>query len=119
MLMTNPGHTGTAPADLRQLGGLFGTIPASDMAVCLNTNTALTGWSKLTPDSASHPNAAAGYGLLQTLDTTGAGANGRARIAAGGIMQQWVFQQAMLTDGSLYTRQRINEQNWTAWVKRW
>lgn len=105
--------------NISALGGLFGTLPAGEMPVCPDTSTALTGWSKLTPDTANHPNAAAGYGQLQTLDTTGAGVSGRARIAAAGTMQQWIFQRAYLADNSLYTRQRINEQNWTAWFKRW
>ncbi|EEF0620062.1 hypothetical protein DEI02_07120 [Salmonella enterica subsp. enterica serovar Freetown] len=105
--------------DLSFLGGIFGGIPAGPIEDCTNTNTALIGWSKLTPDTKNHPDAATGHGIMQTIDTQGAGQDGRRHLPADTIMQEWVFQQAFLTDGSLITRQRINKMAWTPWVKRW
>lgn len=105
--------------DLSFLGGIFGGIPAGPMEDCVNTATALIGWSKLTPDTKNHPNGAIGHGIIQTLDTLGAGQDGRRYLPVVPVMQEWVFQQAFLADGSLMTRQRINIMDWTPWVKRW
>lgn len=105
--------------DVSFLGGLFGGLPAGPMEACVNANTAPIIWSRITPDTLHHPNVNVGYGILQTLDTQGVGPTGKRDVPVYTVMQEWVFQQAFLTDGSLMVRQKINMGGWTAWVKRW
>lgn len=106
-----------ATAGLSALGGVFGGIPAGKMEECIDANTALIGWSVLTTATRNDPGG--GYGLLQTIDTMGAGTDGRRHVPAKTVMQEWIFQQAFLTSGVLMTRQKINTRAWTPWVKRW
>ncbi|EEA1387597.1 hypothetical protein GK444_15910 [Salmonella enterica] len=120
MIQINTMQSGAPPVpDLSFLGGIFGGIPAGPMPECGDTNTALIGWTKITTDTANHPNADLEYGIMQTIDTMGAGKDGRRHVPVNTVMQEWIFQQAMMTDGSLYMRQKINLTAWTAWVKRW
>ncbi|EOA1532050.1 hypothetical protein ACH8KY_002875 [Salmonella enterica subsp. enterica serovar Braenderup] len=120
MIQINTSQLGAPPVmDLSFLGGIFGGIPAGKMEECADASTALIGWSKLVTGTASHPNAAIGYGIMQTIDTQGAGADGRRHVPVNTVLQEWVFQQALLTDGSLYSRQKINTLDWSPWVKRW
>lgn len=120
MILINSTQMGEPPAlDLSFLGGLFGGLPAGTMEECVNANTAPIIWSRLTPGTLNHPNAGVGYGILQTLDTQGVGPTGKRSVPVNTVAQEWVFQQAFLTDGTLMARQRINQGDWTPWVKRW
>ncbi|EMD4264233.1 hypothetical protein VQ326_002287 [Salmonella enterica] len=120
MILINTKQLGEPPVmDLSFLGGIFGGIPAGPMEECPDTNIALIGWSKLTPATRNHPDAVLGHGIIQSLDTLGAGLDGKRHLPVNTVMQEWIFQQALLIDGSMMTRQRINTQRWSAWVKRW
>lgn len=105
--------------DLSFLGGLFGGLPAGPMEECRDANTALIIWSKITPQTLHHPKATVGYGILQTLDSQGAGPTGKRYVPVNTIMQEWIFQQAFLIDGSMMARQRINQMAWTPWARCW
>lgn len=61
-------------ADLSVPGGIFGGILAGRMSDCIDANVALIGWSALTPATRNNPGS---HGLLQTIDTMGAGTDGR------------------------------------------
>ncbi|EKZ3211522.1 hypothetical protein REO66_001035 [Salmonella enterica] len=120
VIQINTQHLGVPSAGVSALAdGLFGGIPAGPMEICRNANTALVGWSVLRTETVNHPNPDAGYGVLRTIDTMGAGATGKRYIPVNTISQEWVFQYAMMTDGGLYTRQKINTTPWSGWVKRW
>ncbi|EKC7217727.1 hypothetical protein OP853_000091 [Salmonella enterica] len=120
MIQINTTQIGEPPVlDLSFLGGIFGGIPAGPMPDCANANTALIGWMKITAATLNHPAPAIQYGIMQTIDTMGAGLDGRRCVPVNTIMQEWVFQQALMIDGSLYMRQRINTGGWSGWVKRW
>ncbi|EOG3909224.1 hypothetical protein ACLBR3_004877 [Salmonella enterica] len=120
MILINSTQLGEPPVlDLSFLGGLFGGLPAGPMEECANANTALIGWSKITPKTGNHPDDAVGWGFLWTIDTLGCGPTGKRYLPANTIPQEWVFQQANLIDGSMLERRKINENAWTPWVKRW
>lgn len=120
MILINTAQLGAPPVmDLSFLGGLFGGLPAGPMEECRDANTALIIWSKITPDTLNHPNAGVGYGILQTLDSLGVGPTGRRYVPANTVMQEWVFQQAFLTDGTMMARQKINVLPWTPWEICW
>lgn len=120
MILINSTQLGEPPAlDLSFLGGLFGGLPAGPMEECRNANTALIIWSKITPGTLNHPNAGVGYGILQTLDTLGVGPTGKRYVPANTVMQEWVFQNALMIDGTLMGREKINQMPWTPWTRRW
>ncbi|EDZ8079204.1 hypothetical protein GPC29_003118 [Salmonella enterica] len=117
----NAGTLGNSPApefNLAMLSGIFGSMPAGEMGVCHDANTALIGWEKVTPDTKNHPKPDAQYGTLWTIDTMGCGNNGKRRIPVNTIMQEWVNQLAMMNDNTIMMRQRINTSAWGPWV-RW
>lgn len=105
--------------DLSFLGGLFGGLPAGPMEECRDANTAPIIWSKIVPGTLHHPNQDVGFGILQTLDSQGAGPTGKRYVPVNTVMQEWIFQQAFLVDGSMLARQKINMMAWTPWVRRW
>lgn len=89
------------------------------MPVCEDVDLALIGWSVINEDTKHHPKATLKWGLLMTIDTMGAGTSGMRFIPRQTIPQEWVFQQALMTNGTLLTRFRINTAPFTARVKRW
>ncbi|EDI1750817.1 hypothetical protein GD488_14720 [Salmonella enterica] len=120
MILTNTMQLGAPPVmDLSFLGGLFGGLPPGPMEECRDANTAPIIWSKITPDTLHHPNASVGYGLLQSLSTMGVGPTGRRNVPVNTIMQEWIFQQAMMIDGTMMARQKINVMAWTPWERVW
>ncbi|HGA5503357.1 TPA: hypothetical protein ACISZU_000131 [Salmonella enterica subsp. enterica serovar Potsdam] len=120
MILINNNGLGMPPGmDIAAIAGLFGTLPADKMEECKDTNTAPVGRSVIRQDTQHHPDTVKGYGMLVTEDTFGAGQQGKRCIPVNTEQEEWVFQRAFMTDGSLYTRQKINQENWTAWVKRW
>ncbi|ELQ7075239.1 hypothetical protein QQ154_001159 [Salmonella enterica] len=120
-IIINAETLGSAPApvfNLAFLSGIFGSMPAGEMGVCPDANTALIGWEKITPDTQNHPSPTAQYGTLWTIDTMGCGNNGIRRIPVNTIDQEWVNQLALMNDGTIMMRQRINKSAWGSWV-RW
>lgn len=117
----NAGTLSNSPSpafDLAMLNGIFGSMPAGEMSVCPDANTALIGWEKVTPATKNHPKPDAQYGTLWTIDTMGCGKDGKRRIPANTVMQEWVNQLAMMNDNTIMMRQRINTGTWGVWV-RW
>ncbi|ECX4790729.1 hypothetical protein F6A15_10750 [Salmonella enterica] len=117
----NAGTLGNTPApifNLAMLSGVFGSMPAGEMDVCPDANTALIGWERVTPETRHHPSPAAGYGVIWSIDTMGCGLDGKRRIPVNTIMQEWVNQLALMNDNTIMMRQRINTASWGAWV-RW
>ncbi|EGZ5754034.1 hypothetical protein VY487_001670 [Salmonella enterica] len=118
MIITNSQYLGSPVADVSQFAGLFGSLPVGEMPVCADANTALIGWEKVTPSTKNHPNAGMQYGILRTIDTLGCGQDGKRRVPVNTVQQEWVYQMALMTNGAVLMRQRINRGNWSGWV-RW
>ncbi|EMD4058439.1 hypothetical protein VQ197_004687, partial [Salmonella enterica] len=53
-----------------------------------------------------------------TIDTLGCGQDGKRRVPVNTVQQEWVYQMALMTNGAVLMRQRINRGNWSGWV-RW
>lgn len=119
-ITVNPETLGNAlPVfNLAMLSGIFGSMPAGEMDVCPDANTALIGWEKVTPDTKHHPSPDAQYGVIWTIDTMGCGIDGKRRVPVNTIMQEWVYQLALMNNNTIMMRQRINQSAWAAWV-RW
>ncbi|EEL9686991.1 hypothetical protein HBD59_002461 [Salmonella enterica] len=120
-IMINPETMGDTPApafNLAFLSGIFGSMPAEEMAVCPNANTALIGWERVTPDTKNHPAPDAQHGVIWTIDTMGCGNSGKRRVPVNTVMQEWVYQLALMNNNTIMMRQRINTAPWGAWV-RW
>lgn len=120
-IIVNPGTLGNIPApifDLSMLSGIFGSMPAGGMGVCPDANTALIGWEKVTPTTKNHPNPDVQYGVIWTIDTMGCGIDGKRRVPVNTVMQEWVYQLALMNNNTIMMRQRINTGAWGAWV-RW
>ncbi|EMD3042964.1 hypothetical protein VQ366_003953 [Salmonella enterica] len=118
MIITNSQYPGSPVADVSQFAGLFGSLPAGEMPECADASTALIGWEKVTPSTKNHPNAGMQYGILWTIDTMGCGQDGKRRVPVNTVQQEWVYQMALMTNGAVLMRQRINKGNWSGWV-RW
>ncbi|ELP6230848.1 hypothetical protein R1074_001531 [Salmonella enterica] len=120
MINVNTTQLGAPPVmNLSFLGGLFGGLPAGPIEECIDADTALIGWSRLTRDTQHHPDINVSYGLLQTIDSLGVGPTGKRYVPVKTIMQEWIFQQAFLTNGAMLSRQKINLMAWTPWVRCW
>ncbi|EMY3023663.1 hypothetical protein ABCX01_002975 [Salmonella enterica] len=120
-IIINPETIGDTPApvfNLAFLSGIFGSMPAEEMGVCPDANTALTGWERVTADTKNHPSPAAQYGIIWSIDTMGCGNDGKRRIPVNTVMQEWVYQLAMMNNNTIMMRQRINTGAWGPWV-RW
>ncbi|EFB0319267.1 hypothetical protein HGH08_003895 [Salmonella enterica] len=120
-LIINAERLGAAPSpvfNLAMLSGVFGSMPAGEMAVCPDANTALIGWEKVMPSTKNHPSPSAQYGVIWSIDTMGCGSDGKRRIPANTIMQEWVYQLALMNNNTVMMRQRINTGTWGSWV-RW
>ncbi|EGY4502206.1 hypothetical protein MX201_004037 [Salmonella enterica] len=100
------------------MSGLFGSMPAGAMTSCSDANTALIGWEKIVPATANHPSAVAQYGIIWSIDTMGCGDTGRRRIPVNTVMQEWIYQIALMNNNTVMMRQKINLNPWKGWV-RW
>ncbi|EEM6320239.1 hypothetical protein Q1B84_001523 [Salmonella enterica] len=123
MITTNTNTLG-APAEmqiaLEALSGRFGLFYAEDAPVCEDLNSAIVGYVSITPDTHGNPQSGElAYGNVQTLDSLGAGADGRKVIPETGGAKEWITQVAFMADGSLYSRIRVNNNAFQSWVKRW
>ncbi|WBQ81096.1 hypothetical protein PEE20_16180 [Salmonella enterica subsp. enterica serovar Bispebjerg] len=105
-------------ADL--IAGRFGLFHAKDAPECENLDTAMVGYMKITPDTKGNPQTGAmAYGNLQTWDSFGAGEDGQRIVNQTGVTKEWIAQILFMADGSLYTRNRINDGPYLPFIKRW
>lgn len=123
MIITNTNTLG-APAEMQvalaALSGRFGLLFADEAPICENLDTATSGYMTITPETKNNPQSGElAYGNVQTLDSLGAGADGRRAIPAVGGMKEWITQILFMADGSLYTRCRVNNNDFQPFVKRW
>lgn len=120
MILINNNGLGMPPGmNIAAIAGLFGTLPAEPMETCVDANIALIGWSTIQQNTLHHPDSNLGYGWLWTIDTMGAGPDGKRHVPVNTVMQEWVMQWAIMTNGGLRTRQKINQDGWSDWVHRW
>lgn len=126
MIIPNTNTLGAQPgqsavpnlADL--IAGKFGLLYAQDAPVCTNLDTATAGYMTITPDTKNNPQPGGlAFGMVQTLDSLGAGDNGQRTIPPVGGAKEWVMQILFMADGSLYTRARINDGAFQPFIKRW
>lgn len=115
------GQTAATPPNLADLiSGRFGLFYADDAPVCENLDTAMIGYMLVTPDTKGNPQSGAlAYGHLQTLDSLGAGNDGQRTLPPVGEIKEWVMQVVLMADGSMYSRNRINNGAFQPFVKRW
>ncbi|EGO2818966.1 hypothetical protein ITU92_003108 [Salmonella enterica] len=115
------GQTAAAPPNLADLiSGRFGLFYADDAPVCENLDTAMIGYMLVTPDTKGNPQSGAlAYGQLQTLDSFGAGNDGQRTLPPVGEIKEWVMQIVLMADGSMYSRNRINNGTFQPFIKRW
>ncbi|EBD6450487.1 hypothetical protein DWE95_12000 [Salmonella enterica] len=105
-------------ADL--ISGRFGLLHANDAPVCVNLDTAMIGYMLVTPDTKGNPQSGdQAFGMVQTLDSLGAGDDGRRTLPPVGGSKEWVIQILFAADGSLYTRYRVNNGRFSPFIKRW
>ncbi|EEP6115467.1 hypothetical protein HBC34_002898 [Salmonella enterica] len=105
-------------ADL--ISGRFGLLHANDAPVCANLDTAMVGYMAITPDTRGNPQSGnQAFGMVQTLDSLGAGDDGQRTLPPVGGSKEWVIQILLMADGSLYTRYRVNNGKFSSFVKRW
>ncbi|EIT6418052.1 hypothetical protein ACA768_001379 [Salmonella enterica] len=115
------GQTAATPPNLADLiSGRFGLFYADDAPVCENLDTAMIGYMLVTPDTKGNPQSGAlAYGQLQTLDSFGAGNDGQRTLPPVGEIKEWVMQIVLMADGSMYSRNRINNGTFQPFIKRW
>ncbi|EDG3206428.1 DUF977 family protein [Salmonella enterica] len=78
------------------------------------------GYMTVTPDTKGNPQSGdVAFGMVQTLDSLGAGNDGQKVIPAVGAAKEWITQILFMADGSLYTRARVNNNGFQPFVKRW
>ncbi|HFZ8572531.1 TPA: hypothetical protein ACIPFX_004397 [Salmonella enterica subsp. enterica serovar Birkenhead] len=126
MILTNTTTMGrsfgqsAAPNLAELVAGRFGLFYAEDAPVCTNLDTAMVGYMKVTPTTKANPQSGPlAYGNVQTLDSRGAGNDGRRTIPPTGVTPEWVMQILFMADGSLFTRSRINNGAFGPFIKRW
>ncbi|EAV6574702.1 hypothetical protein FAS80_18260 [Salmonella enterica] len=123
MIITNSNTLG-APAEMQlalaALSGRFGLFYAEDAPLCADLDTATMGYMTITPDTKGNPQSGElAYGNVQTLDSLGAGADGRKAIPETGGAKEWITQILLMADGSIYTRIRVNNMAFQPFAKRW
>ncbi|EDQ8489480.1 hypothetical protein GQ231_003226 [Salmonella enterica] len=114
-------QTGQPVPNLAELiAGRFGLFHAKDASVCTHLDTATVGYMTVTPDTKGNPQSGdVAFGMVQTLDSLGAGNDGQKVIPAVGAAKEWITQILFMADGSLYTRARVNNNGFQPFVKRW
>ncbi|EGG3070598.1 hypothetical protein MOR33_004447 [Salmonella enterica] len=106
--------------DLAVVAGRFGLMNSGPAPVCTDLNRTTVGEMLVTPDTKNNPvSGSQGWGLVVTWDSLGAGQDGLRVIPDTGAAKEWITQMLMVADGSLYTRTRINQEAFGAFVKRW
>lgn len=112
--------TATLPNLADLISGRFGLLHAEDAPVCENLDTAMIGYMLVTPDTKGNPQSGdLAYGQLQTLDSFGAGNDGQRTVPPVGETKEWVMQIVLMADGSMYSRNRINNGTFQPFVRRW
>ncbi|ECE6803539.1 hypothetical protein DSG34_04125 [Salmonella enterica subsp. diarizonae] len=112
--------TATAPNLANLISGRFGLFHASDAPVCVNLDAAIVGYMAITPDTKGNPQSGnQAFGMVQTLDSLGAGDDGQRTVPPVGGTKEWVIQILFMADGSLYTRYRVNNGRFSPFIKRW
>ncbi|EHJ3657143.1 hypothetical protein J9T75_002336 [Salmonella enterica] len=126
MILTNINTLGaqtgqSAVPNLAELiAGRFGLFAANGAPICTNLDTAMMGYMMIIPVTKGNPQLGDfAYGMVQTLDSLGAGDNGQKVIPPVGGAKEWITQILFMADGSLYTRARVNENAFLPFVKRW
>ncbi|EAA4186796.1 hypothetical protein QF20_002277 [Salmonella enterica subsp. enterica] len=105
-------------ADL--IAGRFGLFHAKDAPVCTNLDTARVGYMAVTPDTKGNPQSGnMAFGMVQTLDSLGAGEDGQRPVPPVGDIKEWITQILFMADGSMYTRARVNNNGYLPFIKRW
>ncbi|HBL9998245.1 TPA: hypothetical protein LT059_002752 [Salmonella enterica subsp. enterica serovar Kodjovi] len=114
-------QTGQPTPNLSELiAGRFGLFHAKDAPVCNNLDTATVGYMTVTPDTNGNPQSGdMAFGMVQTLNSLGAGDDGQKVIPPVGGSKEWITQILFMADGSLYTRARVNNNSFQPFVKRW
>lgn len=102
------------------ISGRFGLFHAEDAPVCANLDAAMVGYMAITPDTKGNPQSGnMAFGMVQTLDSLGAGDDGRRTLPSVGGSKEWVIQILLMADGSLYNRYRVNNGKFSPFIKRW
>lgn len=105
-------------ADL--IAGRFGLFYGEGAPVCADLDMAIVGYMGITPDTKGNPQSGnTAYGVVQTLDSLGAGDDGQKSIPPVGGTREWITQILFMGDGSLYTRARVNNNPFQPFIKRW
>lgn len=103
-----------------QISGRFGLLHAKDAPICANLDTAMVGYMAITPDTQGNPQSGdQAFGMVQTLDSLGAGDDGQRTVPPVGGTKEWIIQVLFMADGSLYTRYRVNNGRFSPFIKRW
>ncbi|EAA6839872.1 hypothetical protein DRX19_02225 [Salmonella enterica subsp. enterica] len=124
MIITNTNtlgeQSGQTTAIRPNLAGRFGLFHADDAPACENLDAAMVGYMFVTPDTQGNPQSGnQAYGMVQTLDSFGAGNDGQRTVPPVGSVKEWITQILFMADGSLYTRTRVNDGAFKPFVKRW
>ncbi|EGG3070876.1 hypothetical protein MOR33_004734 [Salmonella enterica] len=114
-------QSGQPAPDLAEVvAGRFGLFHAKDAPVCENLDNAMVAYMAITPDTKGNPQTGnMAFGIVQTLDSLGAGDNGQKVIPSVGGAKEWITQILFMADGSLYTRARVNNNAFQPFIKRW
>lgn len=109
------------PAPLAELiAGRFGLFAANGAQICTNLDVAMVGYMMIIPDTKGNPQSGdMAFGMVQTLDSLGAGNDGQKVIPPVGAAKEWITQILLMADGSLYTRSRVNNGGFQPFIKRW
>lgn len=124
MIITNANtlgeQSGQSALNLADLSGRFGLFYVNDATVCENLDTAMIGYMLVAPDTKGNPQSGdQAFGMVQTLDSLGAGDDGRRTVPPVGSVKEWITQILFMVDGSLYTRTRVNDGAFKPFIKRW
>ncbi|ECJ4380241.1 hypothetical protein DLB95_24265 [Salmonella enterica subsp. diarizonae] len=114
-------QTGQPAPNLADLiAGRFGLFHAEDAPICDNLDNAIIGYMTITPDTKGNPQSGDfAYGQVQSIDSLGAGNDGKKVIPPVGGAKEWITQILLMADGSLYSRSRVNNGGFQPFVKRW
>ncbi|EIL4580686.1 hypothetical protein LLW77_000361 [Salmonella enterica] len=112
--------TATTPNLADLISGRFGLLHAKDAPVCASLDTAMIGYMFVTPNTQGNPQSGdMAFGMVQTLDSFGAGNDGQRTVPPVGSVKEWITQILFMADGSLYTRTRVNNNAFQPFIKRW
>ncbi|MMS77489.1 hypothetical protein D9O31_13195 [Salmonella enterica] len=117
-LGAQPGQSAPNMADL--IAGRFGLFHAKEAPICDNLDNAIIGYMTITPDTKGNPQSGDfAYGQVQSIDSLGAGDDGKKVIPPVGGAKEWITQILLMADGSLYSRARVNANGFQPFIKRW